>query len=151
MTLAGDSMPNDKIGIGPRFAIEIKGIQAATFSECSGIVATMRTDKLEEGGVNGTTLKFPGRTDFGNVTLKHGVTHSTDLFDWFEKIVEGEKDRRDIAVQVFDPGDSSESPLLTWWLINAFPVKWTAPSLQTSSNAIALEAVEFALEGVKKG
>src|SRR3990170_7651845 len=97
-TFNGESMRSDKIGQTARFCVQVNKAILATFSECSGLSATVRSDKWEEGGANHTTLKFPGRTDFGNLTLKHGLSLSTELFDWFLDVLEGMKARREITV-----------------------------------------------------
>jgi phage tail-like protein len=145
-TFAGNSMASDKIGLAPRFCVEANQELLATFSECSGLSATVRSDKWEEGGANYTTLKFPGRTDFGNLTLKHGVSFSTELLDWFKDVLRGTKDktRRDIAILLYTP---DLKPLQSWHFSRAFPVKWTGPTLQSTGNAVAIEAIEFAHDG----
>jgi phage tail-like protein len=35
----------------------------------------------------------------------------------------------------------------SWHFARAFPVKWTGPTLQTTSNSIAIEAIEFCHDG----
>src|SRR5687768_8877807 len=98
--LTGEALESDKLGIAPRYAVEVDGMINATFSECSGLVATIRSDKWEEGGANFTTLKFPGRTDFGNITLKHGIGYSSELFDWFMRVMRCEDDRKQITIKL---------------------------------------------------
>ena len=146
-TLAGDAMTSDKLALSPRFAVEVDGTIIATFSECSGLTATMRNDKWEEGGANHTTLKFPGRTDFGNITLKHGISYSSDLFDRVLKVLRSEDARKQITVKLVTQ-DLQE--MRSWHFLRAFPVKWTGPTLQTTSNTIAVEAIEFAHDGFVK-
>ncbi len=146
-TFNGSAMRSDKIGITTRFCIEVNSEILASFTECSGLTATIRSDKWEEGGANQTTLKFPGRADFGNVTLKHGLSHSTELFDWFCKVLRGEKDRREIAVLLVD---QQLQQLQSWHFLRAFPVKWTGPTLQATSNGVAIEGIEFAHDGFVK-
>jgi phage tail-like protein len=143
-TFPGNAMTSDKIGVAPRFCIEANKELLATFSECSGLSATVRSDKWEEGGANYTTLKFPGRTDFGNLTLKHGVSLSTELFDWFMDVLRGKNSRRDIAILL---RTQDLDPLQSWHFSRAFPVKWTGPTLQATSNTVAIESIEFAHDG----
>ena len=140
----GDAAKSDKLGQNSRFCIEVNSAILATFSECSGLSATVRSDKWEEGGANQTTLKFPGRTDFGNLTLKHGLSLSTDLFDWFLDVLKGKKCRREIAVMLVG---QDEKQLQSWHFRRAFPVKWTGPTLQAATNVVAIEAIEFAHDG----
>src|SRR5688572_600392 len=52
------------------------------FSECEGLGMTLDIEEVEEGGRNGTTLKFPKRVKWSNITLKRGVSAGTSLWDW---------------------------------------------------------------------
>ncbi|HXH22477.1 MAG TPA: phage tail protein [Dehalococcoidia bacterium] len=146
-TFAGDSLKSDKYVIGPRYCVEIDGLIEATFSECSGLSATLRTDKWEEGGANETTLKFPGRTDFGNIVLKRGVTSSAELFRWFTDQLMGVKNRKTVTIKLVN---HDLEVLESWEFKDAFPVKWTGPTLQATSNAIAIESFEIAHDGFLK-
>ena len=149
MTFPGDALPSDKIAVGPRFEVELGGSIVATFSECSGLGVTIQTEKLEEGGVNNTTRKLPGRSDFTNIVLKRGVTHSTDLYDWLVKVMNGQKVRQNISIRVFSwkPSGGGLEEMVNWQFANAFPVKWTGPSFQATGNAIAVETLELAHDG----
>lgn len=150
-TFMGDALRSDTIGTTPCFAVEIGGMEVATFSECSGLSATVETGKWQEGGLNHTTYKFPGRADYGNLTLKHGMTDSPELYDWFLSVVQGgRKCRKNITVKLVVPNNetSQQEPLRVWQLLSAFPVKWSAPSLQAGSNGIAIESLEIAHNGL---
>jgi phage tail-like protein len=139
----------DKVGVAHRFDLEIGGIKVASFAECSGFGLTVATDKLEEGGVNHTTRKLPGRTDFTNIVLKHGVTSSTELFDWVMETVNGRVKRQTVTLHVLNPGQKPEE-MTFYEVMRAFPVKWTAPTFQTSSNSGAIETLELAHDGFEK-
>jgi phage tail-like protein len=149
-TFAGDTRPN-----GPKFAlalhydVEINGIDMATFSECSGLGLTMQSDKVEEGGVNHTTRKLPGRSDFTNITLKHGVTSSTELFNWIMEAMNGRIERKTVTIHVLEVAKST-TEMTHWQFMRAFPVKWTGPSFQVSSSAVAVETLELAHDGFNK-
>ncbi len=143
-TFAGDTRQDDKIALSVLFGIEIGGELVATFSECSGIGVTLQTEKVEEGGLNYTTHKLPGRADFSNITLKRGITKSTDLLDWVQDVMRGKRKRQNISIHVFN---ADLEKITSWQFVDAFPVKWTGPSLQSTSNAIAVETLELAHEG----
>ncbi|HWC28776.1 MAG TPA: phage tail protein [Dehalococcoidia bacterium] len=145
-----DGRPDsDKIALAPRFDLEITGIVVATFAECSGLGLTIATDKIEEGGVNYTTRKVPGRADFTNLVLKRGVTESTDLFDWVMETLNGRCKRKTVTLHVLAPGNRP-SEITFYEFIRAFPVKWTGPTFQVSSNAAAIETLELAHDGFEK-
>ena len=146
-TFAGDARDSDQLASSMRFCVEADGTIVATFSECSGLNATVASFKWEEGGANHTTLKFPGRADYGNITLKNGITHSTDLFDWFLQVLRGENARKNVSIKLMTE-DLQE--IRSWEFSRAFPVKWTGPNLQASSNDTAIESIEFAHDGFIK-
>jgi phage tail-like protein len=149
-TFTSDARPSGaKLAIGPRFFVELEGITVATFSECSGLGLTVATEKVEEGGVNYTTRKLPGRTDFTNLVLKHGVTSSTELFDWVKETINHRIKRKTLTLHVITP-DPSGAEMTHWKFLRAFPVKWTGPTFQATSNAIAIETLELAHDGFEQ-
>ena len=135
----------DDVFTAYKFWVEIESGLVAGFTECSGIQAETEVMDWLEGGENTTVLKFPGRSKYGNITLKHGFTDSTKLWDWFTKVLKGEPDRKPLTVIMFDPQGKRKR---TWNFNRAFPVKWQGPALKSSGNEIAIETVEFAHEGL---
>jgi len=118
---------------------------AGGFSECSGIEMTLTPEEYKEGGNNGGVLKFVGRTTWGNVTLKRGITASTDLWDWHFGFVEGHGRRRDGVIVLLD---AARAPVQAWYFRRGLPVKYTGPSLNASQSSVAIEAIEIAHEGI---
>ena len=144
VTLSGDARASDKIATSPRFSIEVDGTILASFSECSGLSASVKTETWQEGGASHTTLKFPGHADYGNITLKHGVTYSAELYEWFLKVLRREPCRKPISIKLVN---SDLEEIQSWHFMDAFPVKWTGPTLTAGTNAIALESIELAHNG----
>src|SRR5213593_712700 len=87
-----------------KFRLEIDGIQQANFSEVT--MGETATDVVEyrEGNEPSHLRKLDGLTKYGNVTLKWGVTDSTELHDWHKAIVAGQiqKNRKKVAIIVSD-------------------------------------------------
>ena len=50
---------------------------------------TLETEDYQEGGNNGTVLKFPNRAKWGEITLRKGMTRGTELFDWYYGFTQG--------------------------------------------------------------
>src|SRR3990170_1336276 len=113
MTTTVTGAGRSELGINARFAVEVKGSFQAYFSECSGLSATIKQETFEEGGANQTTRKFPGRADYGNVTLKQGTTEWLDLFEWFMRILQGERDRQSVTIKLLD-NSADPQPIRTW-------------------------------------
>ena len=130
------------------FHIEIEGIQEALFKECSGLEAETEVLSFEEGGLNDHPHKLPGRTKFPNVNLKRGVTDSSALWDWYQKIIQGKVERKNISIILYN---SEGDEVKRWSFERAYPIKWVGPGLRTDENTVAIEALELTHEGMKLG
>jgi phage tail-like protein len=128
-----------------RFYIEIANVVEAVFTEVSGLQVEMETQEIEEGGVNDFTHRVPGRIKVSNITLKRGMTRSNDFLKWFLTSRPGAVDRRNISVVLYD---LQGQQLATWHFQNAYPIKWVGPSFTADGNAVAIETVELAHEGM---
>lgn len=115
------------------------------FSECSGLEMSLETEDYQEGGRNGGALKFPTRVKWQNLTLKKGVGAGTALWDWHYGFVEGRGKRRDgiIVLQ-----NDLHLPNNIWYFRRGLPVRYTGPSMNAGQNAVAIEAIEIAHEGL---
>jgi phage tail-like protein len=128
------------------FIVEIDGIAAAAFEECSGLAASVDVIEYREGGdKQSVARKLPGRARFTNITLKRGITTNRDLWQWFKDILNGVVDRRNVAVVLLD---SQQQPVVRWNLTNAWPAKWEGPLLKGKGTDVAIETLELAHEGL---
>ena len=66
-----------------RFYLEIDGLVEGAFVECSGMRAEREILSHKEGGVNHYVHKLPGRTSYGELTLRKGVMISVAFWEWF--------------------------------------------------------------------
>jgi phage tail-like protein len=132
--------------VGYRFTVEIKGLQEAYFTECSGFEAKLEVEEYKEGGLNDYVHKFPGRQSFNNVTLKRGLVNSIELWEWLERVAtkKAKKEEKKNMSVVLHNGDGSEA--MRWNLIAAFPVKWNTPTLQSDQSAAIVESLELAYQ-----
>jgi phage tail-like protein len=120
--------------------------KVAGFSECSGLEATVEIFEYKEGGVNDYVHKFPTRASFANVTLKHGVIYLyDDLWSWHNDFVQGSGSRKDGLIVLLD---ESRTPAKVWKFKRGIPTKWVGPSLNATQNAVAIESLEIAHEGL---
>lgn len=115
------------------------------FSECGGLELTLQPEEYKEGGNNGGMLKFASRATWANLTLKRGMTASTELWDWHFSFVEGHGKRRDGVVMLLD---AARNPVQAWYFRRGLPVKYTGPALNGAQSSIAIEAIEIAHEGL---
>src|ERR1700712_502340 len=87
---------------GFNFLIELEGIAQGSFTDCSGLGWTTEVIETREGGDNTTMRKLPGKTSYADITLKWGLTNSTELADWRQQIVDGIITRKNGSIVVFD-------------------------------------------------
>lgn len=130
-----------------RFHVEVQGVQVARFSECSGLEFEQETFDYKEGGLNSRVHRLPGRFKFTNLTLKKGIaTDGETLWSWVEDTVRGQITPHTITVTLYDL--SGENPLRQWTYQDAYPVKWSATALNAEQNAIAIETLVLAHQGM---
>jgi len=131
-----------------RFYVEIDHKKQAVFTEVSGLGMELVVEDVEEGGQNGYVHRLPGRCKIGNLTLKRGMTVSNEFFNWMTTMARGTIEKKHVSVILYNPNGT---PAMRWDFENAYPVKWTGPQFKADDNAVAVETVEFAHEGMKLG
>ena len=117
----------------------------AGFSECSGLEMSLDVEEYREGGYNGTVLKFPTRVKWSNLTLKKGIGLTTELWDWHYGFVEGTGKRRYGIIMLLN---DLRLPNNIWYFRRGLPVKYTGPTMNATQNAVAIETIEIAHEGI---
>ena len=132
---------------GFNFLIEIEGILAGGFSECSGLTVETEFFEFREGGVNGFVHKFPGPTKYPPLVLKHGLTMIDGLWRWYQDVVSGDFERKNGTIYLMN---RSGFPVLWWDFKEAFPTKWTGPDLRANSGDVAFESIELAHRGLSR-
>ncbi len=130
-----------------RYKVEIDGITAGGFSEVTGFDASIDVMEYREGDMVQTPMKIPGLKKYGNITLKKGLADSMALYEWLDKGVTGEVERKTITITLLD---ATESPVASWRVINAWPVKYTGPDFNATSSEVAVETLEVAHEGMTR-
>jgi phage tail-like protein len=120
--------------------------KVAGFSECSGLEATLEVFDYKEGGLNDHVHKFPTRSSFSNITLKHGVIYLyDDLWSWHNDWVLGKGKRKDGLIVLQDEG---RLPAKIWRFKSGIPMKWTGPALNANQSSVAIESLEISHEGL---
>jgi len=126
-----------------RFRVEIAGIQQAGFMECSGLGSQVEVVEYREGGDPANVRKLPGRVFYPDITLKWGVTDSTELYKWHLSVIQGQLQRQDGAVVLLDAQGNEK---IRWNFFNAWPSKWTGPTLNAKGNDVAIEELTLTCE-----
>ncbi|OXM85048.1 phage tail protein [Paenibacillus rigui] len=130
-----------------RFRIEVEGIQQAGFSEVSGFDASISVIEYREGNEITTARKLPGLSKYGNITLKWGVTDSMDMYNWMSESLQGKIQRKTVTIIAIN---EEGTDVATWQVIEAWPIKYTAPNFNGTGNEVAIELMELAHEGMTR-
>jgi phage tail-like protein len=117
-------------------------ICSGRFSETSGIEATMEPRAIREGGRNWGEVQRAGMVKFSTVILKRGVTSAPDLWTWFEIVGRGKSGIRMLAKVVHLKPDG-QTPVMTWVMSNALPVKFRAATFVAANSEVAVEELHF--------
>jgi phage tail-like protein len=116
------------------------------FSECTGLDMTMEIHEYKEGGVNDYVHKFATRAGFSNITLKRGMGLTDDLWVWHYNYVQGKGKRRDGVIALMS---EVRIPVKVWVFKRGIPLKWAGPTLNALQDAVAIEVLEIAHEGLE--
>ncbi len=130
-----------------RFRLEIDGVEQAGFSEVSGLDITVDAIDYREGTDPTHVRKLPGLTKYGSVTLKWGITDSTELSDWHRQIVDGDIQRKSVAIVVIDESGEDKA---RFEVVEAWPSKYDPTDLNALDNHVAIELLELSNEGIRR-
>ncbi len=125
----------------------------AGFSDVSGLGSELAIAEYRNGNakVNYVT-KIPAISKASDVTLKRGVIGSQNMYEWLEQARQGDLDsKKTIEIKLLDENPANQTPVVTWKLIGAIPIKWTGPSLTAKGNTeTAMEELVFSLERLEQ-
>jgi phage tail-like protein len=146
MKTALDSIDGIRAVTNPafRFIVNIEGMTHGVFTECTLPVIEWEVEEVKEGGVNNYVHQLPGRRKSTRLTLKNGVG-SGALADWFfQKSLAGAIERHTVTVSLLNAKEKADQPVMSWTMVQAYPIKWTGPQLNAGENSIAIQTLEFA-------
>ena len=124
-----------------RFVVTVDGVPVGAFTECTPPTLELEMEELKEGGLNTHVHQLPGRRKSSTVTLKNGVGLMNHLLPWYAKVMNGEVSRRRVNITLLGP---TFIPVMVWDIEDAYPVKWSGPTLKSDENGIAIEELQLA-------
>lgn len=122
--------------------------QEVGFSDVSGLTQEIQVIEYRDGGTKPSqgSVKRPGFIKYTNITLKRGIVDkNSDFFDWFNNGGSPGVERRTLAISLLNDGGD---PVMTWTVLQAWPVKLEGPGLKATGNEIAIESIELVHEGL---
>lgn len=117
------------------------------FSEVSGLTIENQAIEYRDGlSPEYSVVKMPGMPKYSNITLKRGIVPAdNEFFAWLNTAALNKIERRDLVISLLN---EEHSPVMTWKVKNAFPVKVEGPGLKATGNEVAIETIELAHEGL---
>lgn len=128
------------------FRVDIDGAEGDTsFQEVSGLQVELETEDVVEGGQNRYVHKLPVRTRYANLMLKRGVVTGASSFGkWVTQAMSRglvrQNDAKTIVVKLLD---EKQSPLVTWKIFGAYPLRWEHSGLHSMNSEVLTESIEL--------
>ena len=141
---------NDPL-VGFQFSLDLGDDITGYFTEVSGIGSenAVVTHKVVNTLAKEVTLQVPGRIEWGEITLKRGLTTNFDFWTWRETVITGDTEgaRKDISITMYD---RNYTAVVTWDITNAWPSKLSGPTIASDSNDFAIEELTIVHEGLTR-
>lgn len=141
-------MPENDIYRSYNFVIDIQGVASGYFTEISGLSIAVESIPYREGGAAPAVRKLPGRVEYGDITLKWGMSESTELWEWLMVTVQGNVERKEMSIILLAPDGQQENT--RWNLHNAWPNAWRGAQLRGDAQGVAIETLVIAHEGIER-
>ena len=120
----------------------------AGFSEVSAPDITADPVEYRDGSMAGRTPgKQPGLMKYSNVTLKRGTTESQVFLAWMKAIQDVKHNCKTVVITLMD---DEMNEAASWLLEKCWPVRYSAPDFNATSNEVAIESLELVTEGISR-
>lgn len=117
------------------------------FSEVTGLTQEIQVIEYRDGkSPDYHTVKMPGLRKVTNIVIKRGISKGdNDFFKWLNTVKLNTIERRDLTINLLN---ENHEPVVTWKVLQAWPVKVEGPGLKAIGNEVAIESIELAHEGI---
>jgi len=131
--------------VGFHFRVEVLGLSPndsdIRFSDVSGLSTELSTEEVAEGGENRFLQKYPVQTKYTDLVLKRGLLKNSKITEWIEECIQQLIiSPKNIDIMLLD---EEHTPLMTWHLVNAYPVKWAVSDFSARNNTIVVETLQL--------
>ena len=131
-----------------RYRLEIDGIDQAGFAEVADRrPLDRRRSSIARATSPSTVRKLNGLNKYGNVTLKWGITDSTELAEWHQLVVDDvplQAARRTVVIRIQNEAGEDKA---AFEVINAWPCKYDPTDLNGKGNEVAIDTLELVQRG----
>jgi phage tail-like protein len=118
------------------------------FQEVKGLGADLEVLPYAEGGVNDFVHQLPVRHSWNRLSLRRGLVRDPGLWSWYlAGLTQSLGARRDGAILLLTPAGN---PAMAWTFRGGLAAKWIGPELNAMQNAVAIEGLEIAHQGIEQ-
>jgi phage tail-like protein len=123
-------------------------VALAGFQQVTGLQGELEVMAYPEGGRNDMVHQLPVRHSWGRIVLHRGVMRDPGLWSWYQAgLADSLGARRDgVIVQCTPQG----IPAIAYTFTGGLAAKWSGPALNAHDNAIGIETLEIAHEGLER-
>lgn len=130
----------------PAQAALVPLVTGGEFQEVKGLGADLEVTSYPEGGVNDHVHLLPVRHTWTRISLRCGIVRDRGLWSWYMAgLNQSLGARRDGAVILLTPAGTAA---MSWTFQAGLAVKWVGPEFNALQNAVAIETLEIAHEGL---
>ena len=127
------------------FGVRIPGMELGYFVECQGLAVEVEVQEYAEGGNNEFVHQLPGRLVYPKLELSRGMTTEDNLLKWFMQ-TRLKADRKEVIIDIYNRyGEIHRS----FTFDQAYPVKWSGPTIAAGGAGAATESLTIAHAGLK--
>ena len=145
-----NNLENNITGLSRNFAANI-GVNAGdsaridtSFQEVAGLKATVQVRELSEGGENRFKHYLPEKVTFEKLVLKRGIVKDSAVLQWcLNAIANFEFKPVTLLIKLMD---LNHEAVMTWEVVNAYPVGWAVGAFNAEQNGIAIEEMTLAYQ-----
>ena len=128
------------------FTVNIEGRVLSAFREVAGLDTELEVIEYRDG--SGSAPRYlPGARKYPDIVLKRGFTGDTELHDWFKEFDDTRTERVDGSIVMYD---QTNHEIARWNFVNAWPRKFSGPTLNSSGNDVPIESIELVHEGLTR-
>ncbi len=140
-----------------KFRVKWNNKYVAGVNKVTALTKTTEVVSFREGGSPGGSVKIPGQTDYGPITLERGLTFDVDFEQWANKIwyypntsklgkeVSLKDFRQNIIIELYNEAGQK---VMGYNVYECWPSEYTAmPELDGTGNAVAIQSLTLQNEG----
>lgn len=121
----------------------------AGFQEVSGLGLEINMTEYRSGNAKtNESIKITTTAKASDATLKRGVIGTLDLYEWINLVRDGHQDQlKKVTVTLLS---ESREQVMRWHLLNARPIKYTAPSFNGGGTELAIDELTLTVERIEQ-